>query len=152
MGEVIFDVNDILEILPHRHPFLLVDRVIEFVENVRITAIKNVTYNESFFPGHFPGRPVMPGVLILEAMAQTGGILAHRSTDGPPPGTKLFLAGADNVKWRRPVQPGDTLQIEMRHIKTRRPLWIMEAKATVDGNVVAIGTITAAEVPADPVK
>lgn len=140
------DVTEIRKILPHDYPFLMIDRVVEFVDSQRIIAIKNVSYNEPFFQGHFPGRPVMPGVMIMEAMAQTAAILAKLSTDGVMPGKVVVLTGADDFKWKRQVFPGDTLRIEMRSFKKRRPIWIMEGEATVDGKVVAKGTLSAAEI------
>lgn len=143
--QVIFDSVEIQKIIPHRYPFLLLDKVVAFEDNKRIVGVKNVTINEEFFNGHFPGRPVMPGVLILEAMAQTAAILAIRSSDGVTPGMTVFLVGASEVKWKRQVVPGDTLRIEMESVKKRRPLWIMKGTVTVDGKVVASGTLSAAE-------
>lgn len=143
--EAIFDIARIQEILPHRYPFLLVDRIVEFKDNERIVGIKNVTMNEAFFQGHFPGRPVMPGVLILEAMAQTGGILAKVSEDGVAPGKTVFIVGASDVKWKRQVVPGDTLRIEMSSLKKKRPLWIMKGEVYVGDKLVACGQISAME-------
>jgi 3-hydroxyacyl-[acyl-carrier-protein] dehydratase len=142
---VIYDVSRIQEIIPHRYPFLLVDRIVELEDNHRIVGLKAVTINEPFFPGHFPGRPVMPGVLILEAMAQTAAILARVSTDGVAEGKYVFLVGATDCKWKKQVLPGDVLRIEMRSVKKRRPLWILEGEVTVDGKLVASATISAAE-------
>lgn len=144
---VVFDIAQIQSILPHRPPFLLIDRVVELVDNERCVALKNVTVNEPFFVGHFPGRPVMPGVLVLEAMAQTGAVLAIKSQDGVLPGKYIFLTGVTDVRWKRPVVPGDTLRIELVSVRKRRPLWVMAATATVDGVVVCQATISAAEVP-----
>jgi 3-hydroxyacyl-[acyl-carrier-protein] dehydratase len=144
-GETIFDINQIIEILPHRYPFLMLDRIIEFEDNKRIVGIKNVTMNEPYFPGHFPGRPVMPGVMMIEAMAQVAAILAHKSSDGVKPGYKVFLVGADEVKWKRLVQPGDTLRIEMTSVKKRRPLWIMSGVATVNGETACLAKLSAIE-------
>lgn len=144
--KVIFDTLQIQEIIPHRYPFLLVDKIIEFVDNESIVGIKSVTINESFFQGHFPKKPIMPGVLILEAMAQTGAIMALKSSQGiNEPGKYLFLVGATDVKWRKPVLPGDTMRIEMTFTKSRRPLWFMDGKVIVDDKVVASATINAAE-------
>jgi beta-hydroxyacyl-ACP dehydratase FabZ len=143
--QVIFDINQIKEIIPHRYPFLLIDKIVEFEDNVRIVGIKSVTFNEWYFPGHFPEKPVMPGVLILEAMAQTGAIFAMRSTDGVDPTKIMYLVGATDVKWKKQVLPGDTLRIEMKTVKKRRPLWILEGRAYVQGKVVAQATISAAE-------
>lgn len=143
---VVFDINQITAILPHRYPFLLIDKIVEFEDNVRIVGIKNVTANEPFFVGHFPNRPVMPGVLVIEAMAQVGAILAHRSSDGVLKGKNVFLAACSDFKWKRPVVPGDTLRIEMVSKRKRRPIWTMDGTVYVDDKVVALGTITAAEV------
>lgn len=129
------DINQIMKILPHRHPFLLVDRVLELELNKRIVAIKNVTINEPFFPGHFPGHPVMPGVLIVEAMAQVAGILAYQSDEGVRDKVTYFV-GIDNAKFRRPVMPGDQLKIEIEVIGCKRGIWVFSAKATVDDKVV----------------
>ena len=143
--KVIWDTVGIQGIIPHRYPFLMIDRVIEYVDNVRIVAIKNTTANEQFFQGHFPGNPVMPGVLILEAMAQTAAILAHKSTDGVLPGKTVYFVGATDIKWKKKVVPGDTLRIEMKSLKKRRPIWSMSGTVTVNDRLVAMATITAAE-------
>jgi 3-hydroxyacyl-[acyl-carrier-protein] dehydratase len=129
------DINQIMKILPHRHPFLLVDRVLELELNKRIVAIKNVTINEPFFPGHFPGHPVMPGVLIVEAMAQVAGILAYQSDESVRDKVTYFV-GIDNAKFRRPVMPGDQLKIEIEVSGCKRGIWVFSAKATVDDKVV----------------
>ena len=133
------DVNEIQKILPHRFPMLLVDRIVEIEEN-RIVGIKNVTANEPFFAGHFPGYPVMPGVLIVEAMAQVGGVLLLRGIANRE--TKLVLFGAiERAKFRRPVTPGDQLRIEMRVLNRKASVCKMEGEATVDGVVVAEATV-----------
>ncbi len=142
---IVYDSIQIQEIIPHRYPFLMIDRIVEFVDNERVVGIKNVTMNEPYFTGHFPGRPVMPGVMILEAMAQTGAILARRSQDGVGPNKTVFLVGATDCKWKRQVVPGDTLRIEMVSVRKRRPLWIMSGTVTVGDKVVATATISAAE-------
>jgi 3-hydroxyacyl-[acyl-carrier-protein] dehydratase len=111
------EIDEILKLLPHSYPFLLVDRIVEIEPEKRIVGIKNVTFNEPFFPGHFPGKPVMPGVLIIEAMAQTAGILAFKSYPGIK-GNVLFI-GIDNARFRKPVIPGDQLRMEMTLIKHR---------------------------------
>ena len=137
------DIQRILRLLPHRYPFLLVDRVVECVPGSHIRAYKNITFNEPFFQGHFPGVPVMPGVLILEALAQAGGLLAAsgmESTEG-----KLFLfTGLDGVKFRRQVTPGDRLDLECGNLRMRMNLCKMEARAMVDGKLAAEAVITAA--------
>ena len=131
----ILDINEIRKILPHRYPFLLVDRIVELGEE-RIVGIKNVTVNEPFFTGHFPNFPVMPGVLIVEAMAQTAGVLVLARI--PDRESKLvFLVAIENARFRKPVVPGDTLRIEMSIIKRRSNVAKMAGRATVDGVVVA---------------
>ncbi|MCB0335345.1 MAG: 3-hydroxyacyl-ACP dehydratase FabZ [Bdellovibrionales bacterium] len=145
MHETVFDIGEIQEIIPHRYPFLLVDRVIEFVDSERIVAIKNVTANEPFFTGHFPGRPVMPGVMMMEALAQTSAILAKKSTMGTKVDTTIFLVGCKNFKWKRMVYPGDTLYMHVDFIKRKSRLWMVDCRALVDGEVVAEGSISAME-------
>ena len=131
----ILDINEIRAILPHRYPFLLVDRIVE-MESERIVGIKNVTFNEPFFTGHFPEFPVMPGVLIVEAMAQTAGVLVLKSI--PDRANKLvLLAAVENARFRRPVVPGDQLRMEMKIIKRKSSVAKMAGVATVDGQVVA---------------
>jgi beta-hydroxyacyl-ACP dehydratase FabZ len=131
----ILDVNEIRRILPHRYPFLLVDRILE-LEPGRIVGIKNVTANEPFFPGHFPDFPVMPGVLIVEAMAQTAGVLVLKSI--PDRESKLvFLVSIESAKFRKPVVPGDQLRIEMSVIRRKGTVAKMAGRATVDGVLVA---------------
>lgn len=137
------NIQRILQLLPHRYPFLLVDRVVECVQGEYIKAYKNVTFNEPFFQGHFPNAPIMPGVLILEALAQTGGLLvasAMESTEG-----KLFLfTGLDKVKFRKQVTPGDKLELVCSNLRMKLALCKMEAKAYVDGKVVCEAELTAA--------
>jgi 3-hydroxyacyl-[acyl-carrier-protein] dehydratase len=143
-ARVQMDINEIAKWIPHRYPFLLIDRVIELVPNSHIIGIKNVTANEQFFQGHFPGHPVMPGVLIMESMAQAAAVFARYSEAQLVQGKTFYLVGADSFKWKKQVLPGDTLQIHMRSVKKRNPLWIMEGEVTVEGKVVASGTISAA--------
>ncbi len=135
------DINEILTLLPHNYPFLLVDRVIEFEPSKRVVAIKNVTFNEPFFPGHFPTRPIMPGVLILEALAQTGGVLAFKSF--PEMKGVVFFTGIDNARFRKPVVPGDQLKMVVDVLKHRREIWVFDAKAYVENDVVAEARIMA---------
>jgi 3-hydroxyacyl-[acyl-carrier-protein] dehydratase len=125
------EIKEILDILPHAYPFLLVDRIIELDPGKRIVGIKNVTYNEPFFPGHFPGRPIMPGVLIVEAMAQTAGILVFNSLPQELHKPPIYFLGINNVRFRKPVIPGDQLHLELEII------WGFKGKALVDGKLVA---------------
>jgi len=131
----ILDVNDIRRILPHRYPFLLVDRIIE-LEAERVVGIKNVTANEPFFAGHFPDFPVMPGVLIVEAMAQAAGVLVLRTIEDRD-NKLVFLVSVDAARFRKPVVPGDTLRLEMTVIKRKGSVAKMAGRATVDGVLVA---------------
>jgi len=140
---VVFDASAIQKILPHRYPFLLVDSVIEFEPGNRIVGIKNVTFNEPFFFGHFPGRPVMPGVLIVEAMAQTGGILLLKEDEAVDDKLVLFM-GIDNVKFRKAVLPGDQLVMELTMLKARRSTFKMAGKAFVKGDLVCEAEMMAA--------
>ena len=140
------DINQILNHLPHRYPFLLIDRVTEFNKGESLTGYKNVTINEPFFQGHFPQRPVMPGVLILEAMAQTTGLLALRTLEQTADRETLyFLVGMDKVRFKRPVEPGDQLVLQARLLRTRRGIWVFDCDARVDGKVVASAEIMCTE-------
>lgn len=125
------EIQEIIKLLPHRYPFLLVDRVLEVETQKRIVGIKNVTFNEPFFQGHFPGRPIMPGVLILEAMAQTGGILAFLSLPEEDRGREVIFAGIDRVRFRRPVVPGDQIRMELEVVKQRKLVWGFSGKTFV---------------------
>jgi 3-hydroxyacyl-[acyl-carrier-protein] dehydratase len=141
-----FDIQEILGLLPHRYPFLLIDRVVEFERGKRLVAIKNVTMNEPFFQGHFPGYPIMPGVLVIEAMAQAGAIIMM--SEIPDRETKLAVfTGIERAKFRRPVTPGDQLRIEVDVLAFKSRLGRMEAKATVDGKVACQATLTCSIVP-----
>jgi beta-hydroxyacyl-ACP dehydratase FabZ len=140
------DVKEILNYIPHRYPFLLVDRIVEIHGEDKIVGIKNVTFNENFFQGHFPSRPVMPGVLICEAMAQVGAIFAHNARGGRNDDKVFMLTGLDNVKFKRPVEPGDQLRMELTIVKRRGTFWKMQGVATVDGKLVAQAEISAMEV------
>ncbi|MBC7328472.1 3-hydroxyacyl-ACP dehydratase FabZ [bacterium] len=130
-------IKDILKILPHRYPFLLVDKVIEIEPGKKAVGLKNVTINEPFFQGHFPGEPIMPGVLILEAMAQVGGVLLLSMTGNE--GKLAYFGGMDNVRFRKPVHPGDTLIMEVEIIKTKGNAGKVKATAKVEGKLVAEG-------------
>ena len=131
------DIKKILELLPHRYPMVMVDRIVEVVAGERIRGYKNITMNENFFQGHFPGEPVMPGVLILEGMAQAGALLAYLSESETTSGKLVYFAGLDAVKFRRKVIPGDQLHYELTVLKRKSRFWIMAGKAYVDDNLVA---------------
>ncbi|OGW37914.1 MAG: 3-hydroxyacyl-[acyl-carrier-protein] dehydratase FabZ [Nitrospirae bacterium GWD2_57_9] len=131
-------IQEILNLLPHRYPFLLIDRILEFEANKRVVGLKNVTINEPFFQGHFPGHPIMPGVLLLEAMAQTGGVLALKSIPEEEVSKKvLYFMSIDKARFRKPVLPGDQVRFELELIKERGPVKSFKAQAVVDGGVVA---------------
>jgi UDP-3-O-[3-hydroxymyristoyl] N-acetylglucosamine deacetylase/3-hydroxyacyl-[acyl-carrier-protein] dehydratase len=140
--EVVFDINAIMKILPHRYPFLLVDKIVSFVPGESITGIKNVTINEPFFQGHFPEHPVMPGVLIVEAMAQTGGIMLLNTMPNPQDFVAYF-ASIDNVKFRKPVMPGDTLRFELKAISMKTFITKMHGDAYVGDEKVCEGDFLA---------
>lgn len=132
------NVNDIKNYLPHRYPFLLVDRVTAFEKGKSLTAIKNVTVNEPFFNGHFPGKPIMPGVLIIEALAQATGLLGFRTMGEEPQENMLYmLVAIDKARFKRQVEPGDQLLLEVEVLKKKGIMWVFNAKATVDGKVAA---------------
>ena len=135
------EIAEILTLLPHAFPFLLVDRVVEFEPGKRIVGIKNVTVNEPFFPGHVPGNPVMPGVLIIEAMAQTAGILAFKTH--PDMHGKVFFIGIDEARFRKPVTPGDQLKMVLEVVKHRKEIWVFDGIAYVDDVKVAEARIMA---------
>jgi len=136
------DIRDIQKLLPHRYPFLLVDRVIELQQNVKAVGIKNITANEEFFQGHFPGNPIMPGVLIIEALAQLGGILAFGS--GVPLGRSVYFLSIEKAKFRKPVAPGDQLRLEVNVLQIRGDtVWKFSGNATVDDKPAAEAEFTA---------
>jgi 3-hydroxyacyl-[acyl-carrier-protein] dehydratase len=141
------DINEIMKILPHRYPFLLVDRVLDYEPGKKITCIKNVTMNEPFFEGHFPGHPVMPGVLIIEGMAQSGGILVGLSMGDDVKDKVCYFVAVENTKFRRPVVPGDQLRIEMEAVGCRRGIWSFVGKAYVDGKLATEAELKATFAP-----
>jgi len=133
-----FDIQEVMRYLPHRYPLLLIDRVLELVPGEYIIAAKNVTANEPYFPGHFPGQPVMPAVMILEAMAQATAILCMRTLDQlPADGAIYYFAGIDGARFRKPVCPGDQLQMRIEILRHSRGIWKVNASGSVDGKVVA---------------
>lgn len=131
------DIVEIMRLLPHRYPFVMVDRILSMEPGKEITGLKNVTINEPFFQGHFPGRPVMPGVLILEGMAQVGGVLAFYANPEAVGQKLLFFAGIDKARFRKPVVPGDQLILKLEMIKQKRTIMMMGGKAYVDDTLVA---------------
>jgi len=141
-GDYLLDINAILKIMPHRYPFLLVDRVVDIQSGKRVVAIKNVTMNEPFFSGHFPGHPIMPGVLIVEAMAQAGGILLLNTVNDPE-NKLVYFMGIDGVRFRKPVIPGDQIRFELEMIQFRRGTCKMQGKAYVEGDLVCEATLMA---------
>lgn len=139
------DIHEILNHLPHRYPFLLIDRVLDCKPGESLTALKNVSYNEPYFSGHFPVRPVMPGVLILEALAQATGILAFRTTESQPSdGYLYYFVGIDEARFKQPVEPGDQLILKVKLKRNVRNIWKFTAEALVDDNVVASAEIMCA--------
>lgn len=145
---MIMDVIEIQKVLPHRYPFLLVDRVVEFEPSKRLQGYKNVTANEEFFNGHFPGHPVMPGVLVLEALAQACALLAYKSTQLDPKAWVVYLMSIDGAKFRRPVVPGDQLVLTAEVLRQKGMIWKQRATATVDGKVAAEAEFMATTVKA----
>ena len=141
------DIEAISERLPHRYPFLMVDRVLSVTPGKSIVALKNVTANEAYFVGHFPGHPVMPGVLVLEALAQAGGVLAWESVSEDDRRWILYLVGIDNARFKHPVRPGDQLVLKVDLVQRRRNLWRYEARAEVDGKLVAEAEFLMADGP-----
>ncbi|MGD9164568.1 MAG: 3-hydroxyacyl-ACP dehydratase FabZ [Chromatiales bacterium] len=139
---IAMDINKVLRLLPHRYPFLLIDRVLEYEKDTRLLAFKNVTYNEPFFNGHFPVQPVMPGVLIIEAMAQATGLLAMESNPETVNETTIYLfVGIDKARFKQQVEPGDRLMIEVEQTKMKRGIGFFSCSASVDGKIVATAEI-----------
>ncbi|MDL1970608.1 MAG: 3-hydroxyacyl-ACP dehydratase FabZ [Candidatus Desulfofervidaceae bacterium] len=139
----LLDIREIQKFLPHRYPFLLVDRILEIEEGKRIVGLKNVTFNEPFFQGHFPQAPVMPGVLIIEAMAQVGGVLAYKSAPPEAQGKLIYFGAIDKVRFRKPVIPGDQIIFKLEMLRQGKKVCKMRGEALVDGEVVAEGELTA---------
>ena len=140
------DIKEIFKYIPHRYPFLLVDRILEIQGGEKIVGIKNVSFNEYFFQGHFPNHPVMPGVLVCEAMAQVAAILVHTARGGMEDNKVFVLTGLDKVKFKRTVEPGDQLRLEVQLLKQRGDFWKMQGIALVDGKVAAQAEISAMEI------
>ncbi len=138
------NIGEILKILPHRYPFLLVDKILECKLGESIKGLKNVTINEPFFQGHFPGQPIMPGVLFLEAMAQVGGILAYLSNEEEMKNRLFYFIGLDRVRFRKTVVPGDQIIFDLTMLKRKMKMYIMAGRATVDGKLVAEAELMAA--------
>ena len=141
---LILNGRQIMNVLPHRYPFLLIDRITAFESGKSITAVKNVTNNEPFFQGHFPGNPVMPGVLVIEAMAQAGGVLSHMTYADLEPKPLFYLVGIDGTRFRRPVTPGDQLVIDIDVEWVKRGMWRYACKASVDGRLAVSASIMCA--------
>jgi len=144
------NINEVKNFLPHRYPFLLIDRVLDFTTGKNLTAIKNVSFNEPHFIGHFPDQPIMPGVLIIEALAQATGILAFKSEVGKPlTGQIYMLVGVDKVRFKKSVEPGDQLKLYAEVVKVRRGIWKFDCKATVEEQLVTSAEIICTQKPAE---
>lgn len=139
----VIDINRIMRMIPHRYPFLLIDRIIELVPNTRAVGIKNVTYNEPFFQGHFPGHPIMPGVLIVESMAQTAAVMVMETLQRTSEGVVVYFMSIDEARFRKPVGPGDTVHIHVEKQRQRGNVWKFRGEAKVDGVLMAEAVFTA---------
>lgn len=137
------DIERIMEMIPHRYPFLMIDRVVDIVTDVKATGLKNVTVNENYFAGHFPQKPVMPGVLIIEAMAQTAAVLVVHTLGPESEGKLVYFMSVDGARFRKPVRPGDQMRVEVVKQRKRRNVWRFEGRATVEGALVAEATYSA---------
>ena len=143
MTEILIDINQIMKMIPHRYPLLLVDRILEIELDKSIVGLKNVTMNEQFFQGHFPDEPVMPGVLIIEAMAQTAAILTVKTLGDDVTDKLVYFMSIDGAKFRRKIVPGDSIHLHVEKDRHRGPVWRFKAKAFVDGQLCAEATVTA---------
>lgn len=143
------DIKQIMDLLPHRYPFLLVDKIVDIDGDISGTGIKNVTMNEPFFQGHFPGNPVMPGVLIIEAMAQTAGVICMLDGGDAADARLVYFMSIDKARFRKPVVPGDTLHIHVQQMRKRGPVWKFQGRAEVDGQLVSEAEVTAMIVETD---
>ncbi|MDN7123562.1 3-hydroxyacyl-ACP dehydratase FabZ [Pseudidiomarina terrestris] len=140
-----FNIQEVMRLLPHRYPFLLVDKVVSCDAQTKIHAVKNITVNENLFTGHFPGNPIFPGVLILEALAQAAGLLGFKITESKPGANDLYLfAGVDNARFKRQVLPGDALHLHVTFEKERRGIWVFKGRAEVDGELACSADIICA--------
>lgn len=139
----VIDINRIMQMIPHRYPFLLVDRVLDVIPDESAIGLKNVTMNEPFFPGHFPSRPIMPGVLIIESMAQTAAVLVVETLGANAEGKLVYFMSVDEARFRKPVMPGDQLMIHVKKERSRGNVWRFSAQAKVDGQLMAEATYTA---------
>ncbi len=146
MADGTLDITEIMRHLPHRYPFLLIDRVLSYTPGESLLGYKNVTFNEPFFQGHFPQKPIMPGVLIIEALAQATGLLAFRTVEQKAErDTLYYLVGVDRARFKRPVEPGDRLMMEVKVKTTRRGIWVFDAEARVDDQLAASAEIMCTE-------
>ena len=137
------DVNRIRELIPHRYPFLMIDKLVDVIPDVRATGIKNVTINEPYFQGHFPNRPIMPGVLIIEAMAQTAGVLVMETIGAEAEGSLVYFLSVDSARFRKPVTPGDRLHVRVEKIRNRGDVWKFKGEAKVEGTLMAEAVFSA---------
>lgn len=137
MASKVIDINRIMQMIPHRYPFLMIDKIIEIVPDVRAIGVKNVTYNEPFFQGHFPARPIMPGVLIIESMAQTAAVMVMETLGKTAEGTLVYFMSIDEARFRKPITPGDTVYIHVEKQRSRGNVWKFRGEARVDGNLMA---------------
>ena len=142
MGKTL-DIMRIMELIPHRYPFLMIDSMVDVVPDVRATGIKNVTINEPYFQGHFPNRPIMPGVLIIEAMAQTAGALVMETIGAEAEGSLVYFLTVDSARFRKPVIPGDRLQVRVEKIRNRGDVWKFKGEARVEGTLMAEAVFSA---------